>query len=157
MRVERLLFVCSGNTCRSPMAAGLFQRLWRLEDAGWDIETRSAGTNAMPGFPASTHGVAVMQRRQIDLTHHRSVQVNEQMLLDADLVLTMTRAHKDSICQSWPQVARRVYTMLEYAGRDGDVIDPFGGAAEHYEQTAVYLENLLGSVINRIRREGTSG
>lgn len=156
MRVRRVLFVCSGNTCRSPMSAALFQNVWQREGVGWDIKVESAGINAMPGFPATEHGIAAMERWQIDLSQHRSKMVGEQMLLDADLVLTMTRSHKDSICRLWPQVAQRVYTMLEYVGQDGDVIDPFGGAAEHYERTASQLEHLLEPIIQRIRREGIS-
>jgi len=157
MRVNRILFVCSGNTCRSPMAAGLFQRLWRTDAAAWDIHVESAGINAVPGYPAADHGVAALGRRRINISDHRSQTVNEQLLLEADLILTMTWYHKDSICRFWPQVSQRVYTVPEYAGQDGDVIDPFGGAAEHYELTATYLENLLGLIVKRIRREGISG
>jgi len=156
MKIRHVLFVCSGNTCRSPMAAALFEKLWRLEAGGWDLQVKSAGTSALPGFQATNHGIAAMERRQIDLSEHRSTSVSEQLLWDADLILTMTKSHKDSICRIWPHVGQRVFTMMEYIGQDGDVIDPFGGTAEHYELTASHLEQLLGPIITRIRREGTS-
>jgi len=153
MRVQRVLLVCSGNTCRSPMAAALLREYWKREQPGWELTVDSAGTGAFPGLPATSHAVAAMQERGIDLTGHRSQPV---LTLDGyDLVLTMTRAHRDALRSRFPEAAGRVFTLGEYAGGDADLPDPFGGSLEQYRRTAAALEALMPSVVARIRTEGS--
>ncbi len=152
MSIRRVLLVCTGNTCRSPMAAVLLRHLWAQADPGWDLEVASAGTGAFPGMPATDHAMTAMRERGIDLSGHRS-----QVLPDVsgfDLVLTMTRGHRDAILARQPAMSGRVFTLAEYAGAGQDVPDPFGGPLYAYQQTAKTLESMLQAVINRIRTEG---
>lgn len=150
--IRRLLLVCSGNTCRSPMAAALLRDLWQKAGPGWELTVDSAGTGAFPGMPASDHAVAVMKGRGLDLSAHRSRAVPR--LNDYDLVLTMTRSHRDSIRSGQPEMAGRVLTLGEYAGSGTDVPDPFGGSLSDYQHTAAVLESVLQAVVDRIRTEG---
>ena len=154
MSIRRVLLVCSGNTCRSPMAAALLKHLWAKAAPGWDLEVSSAGTGAFPGSPATEHAVTAMRRRGLDLTGHRSQPVNDQSLAGVDLILTMTERHKDAIRMPWPHLADRLFTLGEYAGTREDVPDPFGGSLEEYEATASRLEALLTRIVERIRKEG---
>ncbi|MEW8976950.1 MAG: low molecular weight protein arginine phosphatase [Symbiobacterium sp.] len=154
MRVQRVLLVCSGNTCRSPMAAALLAEFWRKADPGWALTVESAGTGAFPGLPASPHAVTVMQERGIDLSGHRSRPV--QSLDGYDLVLTMTRGHRDALRNRFPDAAGRIFSLGEYAGTGEDVPDPFGGSLEAYQKTAAALERLLPAVVDRIRAEGST-
>lgn len=156
MSINRVLLVCSGNTCRSPMAATLLPELWRKASPGWDLQVSSAGTSTMPGLPASEHAAAAMRNRKLSLSAHRSRSINEQVLSDVDLVLTMTARHKEFILALYPGMTGRVYTLGEYAGLAGDVPDPFGGTLAEYEETARRLERLLDAVVARIKREGRS-
>jgi len=152
MSIGRVLLVCSGNTCRSPMAATLLKHLWAKAGPGWDLEVVSAGTGAFPGEPASGHAVTAMRERGLDLTGHRS-----QPLPDTsgfDLILTMTRGHREAILARQPALGGRVFTLGEYAGTGQEVPDPFGGPLQAYQQTATVLESLLQAVVNRIRTEG---
>lgn len=137
------------------MAEALFRELWRRENPGWEITVRSAGTGAFPGLPATEHAVSVMRRRGGSLDGHRSKGVTHDLLEEADLVLTMTGAHKEFIVRMWPEHSSRVFALKEFLGDRGDIGDPFGGTHLQYEETAAALEQMLRSLIHRIRREGT--
>lgn len=150
--IRRVLLVCSGNTCRSPMAMTLLRDLWQKANPGWALEVNSAGTGAFPGSPATAHAVTVMKSRGLDLSSHRSQPVSD--LRDYDLVLTMTQSHRDAILARQPAMAGRVFTLGEYAGTGQDIPDPFGGPLSAYQHTASALEPMLQAVVNRIRTEG---
>lgn len=152
MRIERVLLVCSGNTCRSPMAMVLLQDLWQQADPGWSLQVDSAGTGAFPGLSAADHALTAMKERGLDLSAHRSRPAPN--LQGYDLVLTMTRAHKDALVASQPNMAGRVFTLGEYAGTGQEVPDPFGGPLSAYQHTATAMEPMLRAVIQRIRAEG---
>jgi len=153
MRITKVLLVCSGNTCRSPMAAALLRELWRRADPGWDLQVDSAGIGAFPGLPAAANAVAVMKERGIDLSGHRSQPVGD--LAGYDLVLGVTRAHRDALRARFPNCADRIFALAEYAGVGGDLSDPIGGPLEAYQETAKALEEQLQAVVERIRREGS--
>ncbi|MGE5674888.1 MAG: low molecular weight protein arginine phosphatase [Mycobacterium leprae] len=155
MRIRRVLIVCSGNTCRSPMAAALLDKLWRQSNPAWELSIVSAGTSAYPGAEASQHALTAMQKRQIDLSGHRSRMVDDALLSSVDLVLTMTHRHKEHILNLMPELAGRVFAMGEYAGDNRDVPDPFGGSLSVYEETADAMARLLTKVVDRIKWEGT--
>lgn len=152
MKIRSVLLVCSGNTCRSPMAAALLKQLWQEANPGWDLEVQSAGTGAFPGDRAAEHAVTVMHERGLDLSTHRSQVVPEGKSFD--LVLTMTRSHRDAILACQPALAGRVFTIGEYARTGQDVPDPFGGPLTAYQQTAAALESMLQAIVDRIRTEG---
>lgn len=152
--IRRVLLVCTGNTCRSPMAAALLSQRWKQAAPERELEVLSAGTGSVPGEPASAHAVTAMSGRGLDLTGHRSQAAAGTLLESADLILTMTTRHKDYILGNWPALAGRVYTLGEYAGTPQDVADPFGGTLADYEATASELEHTLQAVVERVRREG---
>lgn len=134
----RLLFVCTGNTCRSPMAAGiasdaLARRLGCeiSELARHGVEVTSAGTAG--GFgPAAEHAVAVMARRDIDISRHRSAALTEEMVQQADQIIVMTQAHREAVLNMVPSAAERVVLLLA----DRDMNDPIGGRQADYEGCA---------------------
>lgn len=146
----RILFVCTGNTCRSSMAAALAETLRGELPPGVDIEIFSAGTAAMRGMPASAHAVAVLAESGIDLSHHRATPLSRELVQQADLVLTMTRHHRQQVLALCPEATGRVFTLAEYAaGQDVDVPDPFGGDREIYRQTARHLQELVRAALQR--------
>lgn len=142
-----ILFVCAGNTCRSPMAkalceAKLAERLGcHVEDLkDFGVVVRSAGLEAFGGDGASPQTIQVLQERGIDLIGHCSQQVTDALVRDADRIFTMTRALKEALLARWPEAADRI-DCLDPEGRD--IVDPFGGTLDSYRECADMIEQAL--------------
>jgi protein-tyrosine-phosphatase len=153
----RILLVCTGNICRSPLAAALLERaLAERGTAGLDVS--SAGTGAWDGAPVSEGAYLVGLERGLDLSGHRARLLTRELVEQADLVLTMARHHRARVDELGGE--GHVFVLGEYAGRDGDeaeVSDPFGGALEVYRDTYTELEALLQAAVERIVKEFASG
>ena len=147
----RICFVCTGNTCRSPLAAALFAAALERRDipTGEALEHRivSAGLSAGRGSPATAESSAVAARRGVDLGDHRSTPVDRHLVESQDLILTMTSRHRDVLSGDFPHLADRI-EMLDPAG--GDVPDPFGGTIEEYEACAERIAGLLQLRIDQL-------
>lgn len=160
----RVLFVCTGNTCRSSLAEGLMKSL--LDGLGPEsgpgrgrIEVLSAGTAAYTGDPASPHAVEAAAEMGIDLSAHRSRRLSLELLDTADLVLTMTSAHKRAVLAAFPELEGRVLTLKEAAGSaaggpGSDISDPFGGSLEVYRRTAAEIEKYLRQILPKLKDLG---
>lgn len=145
-----ILFVCTANICRSPMAAALLRD--RIAWAGLEhqIQVLSAGVWAEKGSRASTHATAVLRQRGIDLAEHRSQPLSYQLLKQADIILVMEEAHRRSIFYMAPEVLSKVYLLAEMAGGHDDVADPFGGTIEEYTVTVDELTAMIDKGLPKI-------
>src|SRR5467141_2912748 len=153
---QHVLFVCTGNICRSPLASSLLERA--LKERGLDLTVSSAGTGAWDGAPASEGAYLVGLERGLDLSGHRARLLTRELVDQADLILTMARHHRARVDELGGE--GRVFVLGEYAGREGDsaeISDPFGGDLDVYRDTCVELEALLQTAVERIVKEFASG
>lgn len=145
-----IMFVCTGNVCRSPMATGLLrQRLAENELTG-RYQVMSSGTWALDDRPASENAIAVMAERGIDITDHIAHTITAEDMAEADLILVMSREHARMIRQTWPQYDWKVHLLSEMVGKRKDVRDPYGGPIEEYRICADTLAHYISRGFSRI-------
>ncbi|GIW98143.1 MAG: protein-tyrosine-phosphatase [Pirellulaceae bacterium] len=141
-----ILCVCTGNTCRSPMAEALFkhtlaQRFANLLHGPFPaFYVASAGLSAFPGGPASPEAVKAMQRRGLNLEEHQSQPLSEHHVRYADAVFTMTQSHRQAILAQMPDCAEKVQLL---SPQGSDVHDPFGGTQDQYLKCADQMEHFV--------------
>lgn len=150
---RRVVLVCTGNTCRSPLAEALLRQALAARGVT-DVEVRSAGTGAWEGAPASEGAYLVGLESGLDLSSHRARLVTSELVAASDLILTMARHHRARVLELGGE--DRVHLLGEYAGRSGaaaEVADPFGADLEIYRETRDDLSTLVTIVAERLARE----
>jgi protein-tyrosine-phosphatase len=151
--LKTILFVCTANICRSPMAAAIMRD--RIAKAGLESEVQvlSAGVWAEAGIRASSNATVVLRGRGIDLAPHRSQPLTPALLREANIILVMEEAHRRSIFYMTPEVLAKVYLLSEMTGGHEDVVDPYGGTFEEYTGTADELTALIDMGLPKILKQ----
>lgn len=148
-----ILFVCTGNTCRSPMAEALCRKYFanklncgldQIQDRGYTVA--SAGVAAFDGMPASSHALDVCREKQTPLASHRSTTLTESMIRQADLIFGMTAGHVQAVVDAVPQAGDRCF-LLDPAG---EISDPVGLDIDTYRACAEQIERCLSERINEL-------
>lgn len=150
--MNSILFVCSANMCRSPMAEALFSNLLVQRDSLEDWYVSSAGVWAIEGSRAAEGVVKALRRLGIDISFHRAQPVSRELVINSNLILVMERNHKEALQSVFPQAADKIYMLTEMVGQSHDIRDPIGGTPADYDDTAAELENLLITGYDQIQQ-----
>jgi protein-tyrosine phosphatase len=140
--MKNILFLCTGNTCRSPMAECLFNHISRQR--GLPLSAISAGIAAKDGYPASNHAHAAMKARGLSLNRHQAQPLSDRLLKDVSLVVTMSQGHAQAFRERFPMLAVPVRVFSP------PIPDPYGGSLAVYEQTAAALEGQIIALVEEL-------
>ncbi|MFQ3671741.1 MAG: ribose 5-phosphate isomerase B, partial [Verrucomicrobiia bacterium] len=150
--IKRVLFVCTGNICRSPMAEGLFRQA--ALDRNLPIEALSAGIGAVGGQPPSTHAVQAMRDLGIDISSLRSKFLTQDLVDQADRILVMTYSHLDSVLMLYPSAAEKTFLLREFEPGlnpyEREVDDPIGQSAAVYVECRNQIRRGIEAFLNAI-------
>ncbi|MGM0875097.1 MAG: low molecular weight protein arginine phosphatase [Bacillota bacterium] len=149
--MKNVLFVCTGNTCRSPMAEALLKHVKNSDQ----LDVKSAGVFAIDGSDASRYAIEALSEKGIQCSHQSS-SLSKELVDWATIILTMTNNHKQSVIDLYPQAGRKTYTLAEYVSKNGEgkmeITDPFGGSLHMYRQTLSDLEGFIEKLIIKLEQ-----
>lgn len=148
----KILFVCTGNTCRSPIAEAIFNQL----NTDKNIVAKSAGISTVPGSTVTNYSVEILDRElKTNINNREAIQLRQPLLKGADIVLTMSDYGKEYVKEYYAGDENKVFTLPEYVGKKEEIADPYGGSISMYEKTYNQLNGLVDLLLLKINKEKT--
>ena len=148
--MNSVLFVCTANICRSPMAEGLMKIIVREREEPWLIQ--SAGVWAYANQPAAINTIKILDEFGIDLSRHLSKSVSEDFIEIYNLILVMEKNHKETLATAFPDRSSKIFMLSEMEGSIKDIHDPIGGTIADFRSMAEQINKILKNHIERIHK-----
>jgi protein-tyrosine-phosphatase len=149
--IKKILVVCTGNACRSPMAEGFLKKHLKTEDG---FEIVSAGISAVEGFRPTPNAIEVMNEESIDISSYSTKPFSKDPANNFDIILVMSNYHKDFILNLMPDEKDKVFTYMEFAGiRDGDheIADPIGQPLSAYRTARDQIKQATEKIVQKLK------
>lgn len=146
--MKKIIFVCTGNTCRSPMAEAMAYNIFCQKSI--DIEVLSRGILVSCPSPASDNTIKLMKKQYPNILEHTAKVFRENEVDNDTLVLTMTIRHKEYLHILYPSISNNIYSLKDFINSAGDIIDPYGGTLEVYNECANEIRYLINELTKKI-------
>lgn len=149
--MKKIMFICTGNICRSAMADALMKKM--AKDKNKEIDVYSCGIFAQDGDMPTYNAVEAMKEYNVELKNHRATNIRNSKIEDMDIILCATVSHKNNVISMYPELTNKIYTIKEYAGfdkNDLDIPDPWGYDIETYRFCASTINKCLEKIIDKI-------
>lgn len=151
--MQKVMFICTGNICRSAMAEALFKKI--AQEKGKKIQVYSCGIYADTGDYPTYDAIEIMKEYEVDLKAHHATNIKESPIQEMDLILCATRSHKEAVQRLYPEIRNKVYTMKEYVsekknGQDIDISDPWGYGMNVYRSCASEIYEVVLKLVEKI-------
>ena len=151
----KIMFICTGNICRSAMAEGMMKKL--AKDNNLDLDICSCGIYAEDGEYATYNAIEAAKYYDVNIEKHRATNIRRSRIKEMDIILCATESHKQSVLHMYPELKEKVFTMKEYAkldnnGQDMDIKDPWGYAMNVYQNCARKIEECNEKIIYLLRK-----
>ncbi|MDD5016219.1 MAG: low molecular weight protein arginine phosphatase [Atribacterota bacterium] len=160
--IETILFVCTGNTCRSVMAEGIFKKILKVKEINKNsYHILSAGISALPGISPTSEAILAASEQGADISQHEALPLQEDLVKKADLILVMSHRHEEYIQRKFPFVENKVFLIKKYAreselknnqsmDKNDEIVDPIGESLDFYRTVAMELRINLEKIIDKI-------
>lgn len=139
--MKSVLFVCTGNTCRSPMAEALLKKMLHSK-----MEVASSGVQATPGLPASAMTLRVLGEEGMDFSHFESQIVTPELVHQATYIFAMTQHHRDFLIRHYPRHQEKIFLLTEWTTQE-DLPDPIGGGFQDYQECCEVIKSCLEKIL----------
>ncbi|MEG2348717.1 MAG: low molecular weight protein arginine phosphatase [Clostridia bacterium] len=151
--MKKIMFVCTGNICRSPMAQYYMQKKIKDLKKENDFLISSCGTFAISGQAATSNAIIAMKQYNIDISKHRATNIHEIDIENYDLILCLTQEHKKNVAEIFPKVTDKLFTLKEYAFKNEkyiDIDDPWGLSLEVYKRSANEIVDGIDKIVEKM-------